>query len=162
MKPELRPSCPDDREFLFRLYSSTRAHEIEPLGWPAAQQEAFLRMQFNAQQQWYQSAYAGADYQVVVVDGQPIGRLIVLRGPDAWNLLDISLLPQTRSHGIGSELMRALIQQCAAAGVILKLQVLKVNPALRLYQRLGFVVTGEDQIYLQMELRPALVAGQTT
>ena len=41
MKPELRPSSPEDREFLFRLYASTREEELRPFAWNPAQQEAF-------------------------------------------------------------------------------------------------------------------------
>lgn len=156
MNSELRPAVPEDREFLFQLYASTRAHELAPLGWPAAQQQAFLRMQFNAQEQWYQTAYPAAGHQIIEINGRPAGRLIVLREADTWHLIDISLLPENRGHGIGGELIQLLIHDCAAAGAVLKLQVLKVNPALRLYHRLGFVITGEDQIYLQMELRPRL------
>jgi len=153
MRSELRPTVPADREFLFELYASTRIHELASVGWPAAQQEAFLRMQFNAQQQWYQTAYPGAEYQIIQIEGQSIGRMIVLREHNAWLLIDISLLPRNRGRGVGSELIRWLIEECSAAGAVLKLQVLKVNPAVRLYQRLGFTSTGEDQIYMQMECR---------
>jgi ribosomal protein S18 acetylase RimI-like enzyme len=156
MNSELRPAVPEDREFLFQLYASTRIHELAPLGWPAAQQEAFLRMQFSAQEQWYRTAYPAAENQIIQINGRPAGRLMVLREPDTWHLIDISLLPENRGRGIGGELIELLIHDCAAAGAVLKLQVLKVNPALRLYHLLGFVITGEDQIYLQMELRPRL------
>lgn len=156
MTPQLRPAAPEDRDFLFRLYASTRAHELAPLGWPAAQEEAFLRMQFNAQEQWYKAAYAAAEYQIILCNGNPIGRMIVLRDPKTWNLIDISLLPEERGRGIGRTLIQVLIEECEAAGATLKLQVLKLNPALRLYRRLGFVMTGEDQVYMQMERRSSL------
>ena len=117
-------------------------------------------MQFNAQQQWYQTAYAAAEHQIVELAGQPIGRIILLRQEGGWHLVDISLLSEHRSHGIGCNLMRSLIQECAAAGAILKLQVLKVNPAVRLYQRLGFTITGEDQMYMQMQLDPQTASSQ--
>jgi ribosomal protein S18 acetylase RimI-like enzyme len=154
MKPQLRPSAPEDRDFLFRLYASTRADELRAFGWPAAQQEAFLRMQFNAQQQWYSATYSTAENQIIEQDHEPIGRMIVQREGGTWRLLDISLLPEHRGRGIGGELLRALIEQCRDSGAVLQLQVLNTNPAQRLYTRLGFIRTGEDQIYTQMELRP--------
>ncbi len=154
MKPELRPAVADDREFLFRLYASTRVDEIAPFGWPAAQQEAFLRMQFNAQQRWYESAYPGAEHQIIHIDRQPVGRMVVLREQGSWQLIDISLLPEFRAHGTGGELIRTLIRECSQAGAVLRLQVLNTNPARRLYQRLGFISTGQDQLYTQMELNP--------
>lgn len=150
----LRPSLPEDRDFIFRLYASTREEELRPFGWNAAQQEAFLRMQFNAQQQWYASTYSTAENQIIEKDHEPIGRMIVQREPDMCRLVDISLLPPHRGHGIGGELIRALIEQCGDSGAVLQLQVVNTNPAQRLYSRLGFVKTGADQIYTQMELRP--------
>jgi ribosomal protein S18 acetylase RimI-like enzyme len=154
MKSQLRPSQPGDRDFLFRLYAGTRMDEIRAFGWDAVQQEAFLRMQFNAQQQWYQTTYSTAENQIIEKDREPIGRMIVQREAGTWRLLDISLLPEHRGQGIGGELIRALIHDCGAAGAVLQLQVVNTNPAQRLYTRLGFVKTGQDQIYMQMELRP--------
>jgi len=159
MTISLRPCGSEDRDFLFQLYSSTRLHEIAAFGWPVAQQEMFFRMQFAAQQRWYESTYTQAEHQIVEEDGQPIGRLMVFRekvkqGKSAALLVDISLLAEHRGRGIGGELLRGLIQQCKHDGVPLKLQVLKTNPALRLYERLGFLRTSEDQMYIQMELRP--------
>lgn len=161
MKPQLRSSLPEDREFLYRLYASTRADEFRAFSWPPAQQEAFLRMQFNAQQQWYSATYSTALSQIIEQDHQPIGRIIVQREPGIWRLLDISLLPEHRGHGIGGELIRTLIKECGASGAVLQLQVLNTNPAQRLYTRLGFIKTGEDQIYIQMELRPQKEPGST-
>lgn len=154
MKPELRPLLADDGEFLFRLYASTRADEVAAFGWPAAQQEAFLRMQFNMQRRWYETAYPEAEHAIIELQGQPIGRMIVLRGQNSWQLIDISLLPGFRGQGIGGELIRALIQECAQSGAALQLQVVRNNPAIRLYNRLGFSSIAEDKIYIQMELRP--------
>ena len=156
MNPRLRPSRPEDQDFLFRLYASTREHEFSAFAWPPAQQEAFLRMQFNAQQQWYSATYSTAESQIIEQDHGPIGRMIVQREPNTWQLLDISLLPEHRGRGIGGELIRALIKECGLSGAVLQLQVLNTNPAQRLYTRLGFTKTGEDQIYTQMEMRPQI------
>ena len=128
--------------------------EIRNFGWTAVQQEAFFRMQFNAQQQWYHATYSTAENQIIEKGQEPIGRMIVQREPSIWRLLDISLLPEHRGQGIGGELIRNLIKKCGAAGAVLQLQVVNTNPAQRLYKRLGFIKTGQDQIYTQMELRP--------
>lgn len=151
MPPQLRPARSDDQEFLFRLYASTRLQEIGAFGWPEAQQQAFLRMQFNAQQRWYEMSYSQADHQIIEQDGAPIGRLMVWRQPGFVLLVDIALLPEFRGKGIGGALIGKLIQECDQQKLPLRLQVQRVNPAQRLYQRLGFNKTGEDQMYLQME-----------
>ena len=150
----LRPCCADDLEFLFRLYASTRLHEIAALGWPEAQQQAFLRMQFTAQQRWYEQMYPGARHEIIVQDGESIGRLMVHHQASACLLVDIALLPDHRAQGIGGNVLGQLIQTCDQEKTPLRLQVLKGNPAVRLYHRLGFSQTGEDQMYIQME-RPS-------
>lgn len=155
MPPTLRPAGPEDQEFLFELYALTRQAEIAAFGWSSAQQETFLRMQFTAQRRWYETAYAGAEEQIVMLNGAPIGRRIVYRDADAAILVDISLLPEHRGRGIGGELLNDLLAECARQGVTVRLQVLKTNPAARLYERLGFIKTGEDQLYFQMEKRPS-------
>jgi len=151
----LRPYQEHDRDFLFKLYASTRLEEIAPFGWQPAQQEAFLRMQFMSQQQWYSMSYAQAEHQIIEQDGVAIGRIMVARQQPAATLVDIALLPEHRGKGIGGALIRELIEQCDQQKLPLRLQVLRTNPALRLYERLGFTRTAEDQIYIQMERRPA-------
>ena len=151
----LRPYRAEDQELLFAIYAGTRKDEVAAFGWSAEQQEAFLRMQCNARSRWYEMAYPGADHQVICLDGQPIGRILVLRPPDHMRLVDIALLPEYQGRGIGSELLRELAAQADKAGVPLRLRVEKTNPgARRLYERLGFVQTGEDEINCHMERAP--------
>ena len=154
MTISLRPFRLDDQEFLYQLYASTRLHEIAGFGWPAAQQEMFLRMQFNAQYRSYEAAYGQAEHRIVEQDGKPVGRIMVQWQKDFALLVDIALLAEHRGRAIGGGLLRDLIQQCARKRVPLRLQVLKTNPALRLYRRLGFTTTAEDQMYIQMERQP--------
>lgn len=156
MNITLRPFPPDNQEFLFQLYANTRQQEMSALGWPAAQLEAFLRMQFNAQQRWYEMAYSKADHQLILIDDQPAGRILVLRDSKAYTLVDIALLAQHRNTGIGTQLLRQLMAEADEASVPLRLHVLKSNPACRLYERLGFAKTGEDEMYYEMEKKPAL------
>ncbi|PYP89783.1 MAG: GNAT family N-acetyltransferase [Candidatus Angelobacter sp. Gp1-AA117] len=150
MKIELRPYSPDDQDFIFKLYASTRLHEIAPFGWDTTQQEVFLRMQFNAQKRWYDQAYPNADHQIILLDGQPAGRIMVMTEPESSHLIEIALLPELRNHGIGAKLVGDLVEKSTQAGKIVRLQVLRTNPAIHLYERLGFVKTGEDAMYFQM------------
>ena len=156
MNISLQPFPADHQDFLFQLYASTRAAEFSAFGWNAAQLEAFLRMQFNAQKQWYEVAYPGADHKLIVVDEKPAGRILVFRETDANLLVDIALLDEYRNRGIGTQLLRELIASSEKEGRGVRLQVLKNNPACRLYQRLGFIQTGEDGMYYQMLRKPAV------
>lgn len=148
----IRPAQPEDQDFLFRLYASTRP-EVGALGWTAQQQEAFLRMQFNAQQRWYQTAYPVSEHNIIMVNDVPAGRMLLSGNEDSVALVDIALLPDYRSQGIGSALIHTLIETEKAKERTVVLQVLRTNPAQYLYQRLGFVVTGQDEMYLQMQTR---------
>jgi len=154
MPPSLRPLRSDDEEFLFQLYASTRESEFAALGWNRAQMEPLLRMQFKAQRHWYETAYPGSDQQIAVIDGAPAGRIIVHRTADTVVLVDIALMPEHRGKGIGEMLLRDLLEESASRRLPVRLQVLKNNPAAHLYERLGFVKTGEDQMYWHMERQP--------
>lgn len=150
----LRPFSPEYQDFLFQLYASTRQQEIAAFGWPPAQQEAFLRMQFNVRERSYESAYPEPDHRLIFDDqSRPIGRMLLAWHPDHVSLVDIALLPEYRGHGIGTQLLRELLADSDKKTLAVRLQVLRTNPAARLYERLGFTRTGEDQMYYQMEYK---------
>lgn len=155
MPVTLRPVAASDQDFLFEVYASTRREEVAAWGWNAAQQDAFLRMQFIAQQRTYEMQHPDAAHDIITLGGEPVGRLLVERSSEEMLLTDISLLPEHRGKGIGSELIGNLLDEAQETGRRVCLRVLRNNPAARLYERLGFVKTGEDALYLQMERRPA-------
>lgn len=149
----LRPVAASDQDFLFEVYASTRREEINAWGWNAAQEEVFLKMQFNAQRQAYEMQYPHASHDIILLDGEQVGRLLVARSSDEILLTDIALLPLYRGRGIGSELIGKLLDEAQRTSRRVCLQVLQNNPAARLYERLGFVLTGEHGLYFQMERR---------
>jgi ribosomal protein S18 acetylase RimI-like enzyme len=150
----LRRARQDDLPLLRRVYASTRQEELAAVDWDEAQRAWFLDMQFDLQARAYAQAYPEAEWQVVVCDGQPAGRLITDHTSDPIRLIDITLLPDYRSAGIGSELVHRLLDEAAAAGRPVVLHVVKSNRARALYQRLGFAVTTRDDVYLEMQWRP--------
>lgn len=157
MRHRLRPSTPDDRELLLAVYASTRANELALTDWSDAQRRAFVEMQFDAQSRHYAQQRPQAICQVVMLDaGHAVGRLWVDRGADSLHVLDISLLPEARGRGLGSLLLRELMAEAQQRGTALTISVEVHNPALRLYQRLGFETQGGVQgIYQRMAWQPA-------
>jgi len=152
----LRPIREEDLEFLLRLYATTRADEMAMVtDWSDEQKEWFVRMQFQAQHAWYQEHYGDAQFDLVLMDGVPAGRLYVHRRPAEIRLVDISLTPELRGKGVGSALLRELIAEAEAAGKPLTIHVEKYNPAMRLYLRLGFKPIEDRGPYDLMEWRPA-------
>ncbi len=150
----LRPIGPEDEAFLYQVYASTRVDELAPLGWDAAQQTAFLRMQFTAQQRCYQAQFPDASYLLILRDGEPSGRLYVLRRDDEIRVLDIALLPEHRGAGFGGALLRDLLAEADREDKPVRLHVERFNPALRLYQRLGFTQIGDTGVYFSLERTP--------
>lgn len=147
----LRPATDADLSFLLRLYASTRAEELAAVDWPAEQRDAFVRQQFEAQHAWYREQYVGASFDVVEVEGEPVGRLYVARWERAVRIVDVSLLPEWRGRGIGSRLLGALLAEADAVGKPVSIHVERFNPALRLYDRLGFALSEDKGVYLLLE-----------
>lgn len=148
----LRAASADDDEFLVRVYASTRGEELASWGWSPDQQVAFCRMQFHVRQRGYAAAFPSAETSVILAGGVPAGSMIVFRGENEIRLVDISLLPDFRVCGIGGNLIRGLISEAAGSRRALRLSVRRDNRAARLYKRLGFMATGGDPIYCEMEL----------
>jgi ribosomal protein S18 acetylase RimI-like enzyme len=149
-----RPELPEDEAFLAKLYATTRAGEMALTGWDAAQQEAFLCQQFQFQTTHYRKHYGDASFRIILRDDAPIGRLYVHFGAQEIRLMDIALLPEHRGAGLGSSILENLLREAAQLGKPVTLHVERFNPALRLYQRLGFRVIEDQQINLYMEWRP--------
>lgn len=152
----LRPQRADDQDFLRRLYVSTRWDELAPSGWLDAQKLAFLSQQFQLQDLHYTRHYAQAARGIVTVAGQAAGRLYLLQQPGDLRIVDISLLPEHRSGGIGTALIGAVFDLARATSGKVSIHVETFNPARRLYDRLGFTPVGVTQggIYHLMEWQP--------
>ena len=148
-----RPIRPEDAGFLYEVYASTRQDEMAVLPWEPSQKEAFLRMQFKAQHEYYQEHYPGDSFQVILLDGRPIGRLYLGRWEQEFRVIDIALLPAYRNRGIGSALMHDILKEAGQAGKPVRIHVEKTNPALRLYGRLGFSKIEDKGVYDLMEWR---------
>ena len=147
----LRLAGPEDEPFLYELYCSTRAEEMAGWGLDQAQQRAFLELQFKARQRHYDIAFSGAEHQIILCDARPIGRILVYRSEREIRLVDIALLSEDRSKGIGGSLIEALLEEAKTKGASVTLHVDKLSRAARLYERLGFSVIDETGGSYKME-----------
>ena len=148
---DLREATPEDEPFLLEVYASTRLEELEGLGWDDNQKQAFIRMQFLARER----CYPRADNRIILLNGRPVGRMMVDRSETAILLRDIALLTEYRNTGIGSRLIKDLMKEATPAGKPIELHVFASSPAVRLYERLGFRQSGDDGTYLEMKWVPA-------
>lgn len=143
MHISLRPASDADRPFIESVFLETQRWLIETLfGWRG---DEFER---NKIAEWYERATT----QIVLVDGCEAGWLMVKRPGDAIELHSIFLAPAWQNQGIGTLLIGQLVDEARGARVPLRLSTAKINPAVRLYQRLGFTVTREDtyKVYMQV------------
>jgi len=147
----LRPITPGDDSFLAGLYASTRAEELSVTTWSDEEKAVFCRRQFDAQSAHYVENYPGASLQVIERAGELIGRLYVARWEREIRIMDIALLPARRGTGIGTQLLRELQDEARSAGKTLSIHVERFNPALRLYERLGFKVAEDKGVYLLLQ-----------
>jgi len=125
------------------------------VAWDDAQKAAFLRVQFDAQDAWWHENYSGASFDVILVDGEPAGRLYVHRGPSEIRIVDIALLPDQRGNGVGTRLLEDLLAEGDASSKSVTIHVERMNPALRIYDRLGFTLDEDKGVYLFLERPPA-------
>lgn len=151
----LRPVAPGDEPFLAQVYASTRVEELAVTDWTDEQKRAFLDMQFAAQHQHYQEHYSDAQFSIILVSDVPAGRLYVARWTREIRIVDIALLPQFRDRGIGTRLLTALLEEGRDSQRSVSIHVERFNPALRLYERLGFTLTEDKGVYLLMTWNPS-------
>ena len=150
----LRAATSDDDAFLARVYAGTRAAELAAVSWTEDQKAAFVQMQFAAQAQYYREHYPDTSFDVILLGTEAVGRLYVSRWTDELRIVDIALLPEFCNRGIGSALLRQLQAEARAVRKPLRIHVERFNPALRLYERLGFRQIEDKGVYLFLEWRP--------
>lgn len=150
----LRPVQPADEDFLLSLYASTRAQEMAQVPWSAQQKEAFVRMQFAAQQQHYAAEYPSASHDVICFRQTPVGRVYLSRNTGEIHILDITLLPQHRQAGIGSLVLRRLLEEARAAAKPVTVYVENFNPSLNLFRQLGFEPAAERGFHVLLRWTP--------
>lgn len=146
-----RPIVASDRDLLSTVYASTRADEMALVDWDEKQKAAFLEMQFSAQHHYYQENYADADFFIILLDQRPVGRFYIARWPNEIRIVDLALLPEFRNAGIGTAMLKDVLNEAARVQKPVRIHVERFNKALSLYRRLGFVQIGEHGVYLLME-----------
>jgi 8-oxo-dGTP diphosphatase len=99
--------------------------------------------------------------QIVIVEGQDVGVLRLELGSDEWFLDVLEILPEWQGKGIGTYVIQAMLADASECQKPVALQVLKVNPAKRLYERLGFRKVGETPTHVEMRAWPPRAMGDS-
>lgn len=97
---------------------------------------------------------------IVEVEGHSVGLMRVDEFPTHLHLDQLFILPEHQRQGIGQQLLLQLLERSGSLGLPLRLWVLRVNPAAKLYERLGFTVIETTPASLRMERAPEPATGQ--
>jgi len=139
----LRPARPGDFDYCARLYFEGMENIIEELNLNMGAQVAGFRQRWDMTQ-----------VRIITLDGTDIGWLQSFVRDDALFLGQLFVDRALRRQGIGTEVVKDSIEEAARAGQAITLGVVKTNPALRLYERLGFRTTHEDERKFYMRHDP--------
>jgi ribosomal protein S18 acetylase RimI-like enzyme len=150
----LRPATDDDYAFMRQLYGDTRAEEMQHFPFDEEQKRAFLDQQFSAQFEHYGIHYPTVERNIIELEGRPVGRLWIDEWRDQIRLVDIAILSEVRGSGIGTALLRDVLARGEANGKPVTIHVEAYNPALRLYERLGFERVDTNGVYYLMKWTP--------
>ncbi len=143
----LRPALPADTDFQHHLYASTR-DDLRPLGPEVF--DGLVGMHFRAQSMSIRLDHPRAECTIVMVQDAPVGRLIIDASGNHIEVIDVALLPEYRNCGLGTSVLQNVLAQADRVGRAIRLHVEKQSPAVRLYERLGFVICGDVGMYFAM------------
>jgi ribosomal protein S18 acetylase RimI-like enzyme len=145
---QMRAERDDDAPFLTPLFA-----DCSPIA--GILPEAMMVQQAEMANHGFRSGYPNAMRRIALIAGEPAGRIII-----DWGLghgVDIAVLQSARNSGLALAMLRSWLEVADSRGQACTLDVIANNPAMRIYQRLGFapaIQTNEYQAVIAM-LRPA-------
>lgn len=140
---DLRYATLKDYNFLYELNKITMLKYIEKIwGWEE-----------NIQQKFFRDKFSHEKYKIIVYDDVDIGVVAVSTNDNSIFIEIIEILPEYQSKGIGTEIISKIIADSKNKNYSrVWLQVFKMNPAKKLYDRLGFLTKSETETHYIMEL----------
>ena len=139
----LRPAAADDLEWLVQLRITTMADYLVASGEALSEQEQRERV-----------LHAFDDIRLIRRDTETIGMVKVTRSAQAWHLMQIQVVPAWQGRGVGRQVIAQILSEAHGNNVPVWLSVLKVNPARKLYERLGFAVVAQKENSYAMRADP--------
>lgn len=141
VKYRLSKANPQDKEWLYQLHKNTLGpYATQVYGWDE-------RLQRNMFEERFQK---GNDF-IITINEVPVGMISLVEKEDNINILRIEIAPERQNCGIGTIVIKDIMEQAKDKSKDVVLRVLKVNPAKKLYDRLGFETTSEDDTHYYMK-----------
>ena len=154
LRIELRAAVPGDETFLFDLFRAARQGRFEFLPGGHPQMAVMVRLQFQAQEAALRSQYPGSENLLILLDGAPVGRLLVSREETGFRLADISVLPARQRQGVGAAVVKGLMADAQQAGLPVRCTVAQSDHGtFQFLRKLGFEITQSDIAFVHMQWR---------
>ncbi|TDO35279.1 L-amino acid N-acyltransferase YncA [Kribbella sp. VKM Ac-2527] len=143
----LRPAEPADVEAIAELRAVVMRPDLERLGrYDEHRVRQRLRDSFSSQ------------YTSIILSGDVFAGCVTLRPAEDGQLLEHFYLdPSVQGRGLGSAVLRTLLDRTDADGLLVRLNVLQGSAARRLYERHGFTLETQDPIDVYMVRQPGAV-----
>ncbi|MFF3599023.1 GNAT family N-acetyltransferase [Kitasatospora indigofera] len=142
---EIRPASAADVEAVAELRAVVLRADLERLG----------RYDEQRVRQRLRDAFAPAHTWVIEVGGAFAGCVSLRPAEDAHWLEHFYLAAHLQGSGIGTAVLRGLLERCDREGTLVRLNVLQGSPARRLYERHGFTAESEDPVDVFMVREPS-------
>ena len=150
----VRPCVPSDDPFLYDVFATTWESEVAALPNQNLAQHV-LRIQHIAQERRFASRFPGYQRFVVLADGRSAGRLYVLERGATLHVVDLTLMPELRSRGIGTTLLRDLLALATREDRSISMQLGRRNRrSTDFYASLGFRLVAVDDLDNHLEWSP--------
>jgi GNAT superfamily N-acetyltransferase len=145
MRWAMRPAEPADVEVIVELRAIVMRPDLERLG----------RFDEHRVRQRLRDAFSPQHTSVILADGAFAGCVALRPAEDGYWLEHFYLAPEVQGRGLGSSVLRTLLDRTDADGVLVRLNVLRGSGARRLYERHGFTVEDQDPVDIFMVRPPA-------
>lgn len=106
----------------------------------------------DVERQHFYESFTLSATSIIGAGGNDVGWMTVERHAGYIYLNEITIVAPWQSKGIGTMLLGELIEEARDRAVPLRLSTAKINPARRLYERLGFHIIGEHSFKIEMEI----------
>ena len=147
----LRPVRADDEPFLSRLFYLAQLEMLKHANLNDSERDQLIAVVYAGFKRHYSMVAAALDDRLVVLDQEPIGRMIIIQSGSEIRLADLLILSPYRNRGIGSALISQLQTESIISKRPLRLCVVKHSPSVRLYRRLGFYLLEDAGVQWSLE-----------
>lgn len=138
---KLRPVTPEDETFLISVYGASREQELAMVPWTEEQRHAFVKFQYLAQLNYYQTEFPKSEHFIILADGEPVGRLFLDRRDAQIRILDITILTRHRGKGFGVPVIRYVMDEALTVGKSVGINLDLFSTSQRTFEQLGFKPT---------------------